>query len=120
MGKLYRARSLLYRRQILQENMRWKVLSDTDTAENEPAKNLQKKIAKFGRFDQMIAMAHLEGPAPSVLPRPGKETMPKPRLAVASLFQIWQNFSDAYVSPGKGILKVSRTRMLIDFTTPGL
>ena len=28
MSKLYRARSLLYRRQILQENMRWKALDE--------------------------------------------------------------------------------------------
>ena len=28
MSKLYRARSLLYRRQILQENIRWKALDD--------------------------------------------------------------------------------------------
>ena len=28
MSKLYRARSLLYRRQILQENIRWKVLDE--------------------------------------------------------------------------------------------
>ena len=29
MSKLYRARSLLYRRQILQENIRWKALDET-------------------------------------------------------------------------------------------
>ena len=46
MSKLYRARSLLYRRQILQENIRWKALdelynihkflhrSDLNTSEN--------------------------------------------------------------------------------------
>ena len=28
MSKLYRARSLLYRRQILQENIRWKALDE--------------------------------------------------------------------------------------------
>ena len=28
MSKLYRARSLLYRRQILQQNMRWKALDE--------------------------------------------------------------------------------------------
>ena len=28
MNKLYRARSLLYRRQILQQNMRWKALDE--------------------------------------------------------------------------------------------
>ena len=28
MSKLYRARSLLYRRQILQENIRWKALNE--------------------------------------------------------------------------------------------
>ena len=28
MGKFYRARSLLYRRQILQENIRWKALDE--------------------------------------------------------------------------------------------
>ena len=28
MSKLYRARSLLYRRQILQENMRWKAFDE--------------------------------------------------------------------------------------------
>ena len=28
MGKLYKARSLLYQRQILQENIRWKALDE--------------------------------------------------------------------------------------------
>ena len=53
MIKLYRARSLLYRRQILQENMRWKALAEIYTMHsfapfsnlNFFVKNRQKKFA---------------------------------------------------------------------------
>ena len=57
MSKLYRARSLLYRRQILQENIRWKALdeiykiymflhrSDLNTSEN-----IRQIVSHFSEF----------------------------------------------------------------------
>ena len=69
MSKLYRARSLLYRRQILQENIRWKALdeiykiymllhrSDLNISEKFRQtfshfwQNLQKKLQKSAHYD---------------------------------------------------------------------
>ena len=61
MSKLYRARSLLYRRQILQENIRWKALdeiykiymllhrSDLNISENF-RQNFSHFLANFAKF----------------------------------------------------------------------
>ena len=65
MSKLYRARSLLYRRQILQENIRWKALdeiykiymllhrSDLNISENfrQTFSHFWKILAKFVIFE---------------------------------------------------------------------
>ena len=65
MSKLYRARSLLYRRQILQQNMRWKALdeiykiymllhrSDLNISENfrQTFSHFFANFAKFGIFE---------------------------------------------------------------------
>ena len=52
-GKLYRARSRLYRRQILQANMRWKALAEIYTMHSfEPLSKLNffVKIAVIGNL----------------------------------------------------------------------
>ena len=64
MIKLYEARSLLYRRQILQENIRWKALdeiykiymllhrSDLNISENvrQTCSHIRQNVAKFTHF----------------------------------------------------------------------
>ena len=58
-GKLYRARSWLYRGQILQENMRWKALGEIYTMHSFAqlcnrnfCQNFAKIFAKFCKFQQ--------------------------------------------------------------------
>ena len=53
MSKLYRARSLLYRRQILQENIRWKALDEIYKIYmllHRSDLNISKKIVKLFRM----------------------------------------------------------------------
>ena len=62
MSKLYRARSLLYRRQILQENIRWKALDEIykiysvhDFAPLRPQYFSNMFVKLFRNFRQMFA-----------------------------------------------------------------
>ena len=60
MSKLYRARSLLYRRQILQENTRWKALDEIykiymplHRSDLNISANFHQKFLAFSKLDML-------------------------------------------------------------------